>query len=79
MRALSATLGDPALRYFWLYGPPGTVETISLRDLLRRDVGPVIQALASSSVAFIGASDPELARTIPTAFRPFSAAAAARI
>ena len=59
----------PGLRYFWLYGPPGTVETISLRDLLRRDV-PSGQALAGSTVAFIGASDPD-SQNYPDSFPTF--------
>ncbi|MGE0237644.1 MAG: adenylate/guanylate cyclase domain-containing protein, partial [Parvibaculaceae bacterium] len=72
--ALAATLGDGALRYFWLYGPPGTVETISLSDLLRRDVGP---RASVSSVAFIGASDPDSTNypdSFPTFLRGLSGA-----
>ncbi|WP_162918973.1 adenylate/guanylate cyclase domain-containing protein [Taklimakanibacter deserti] len=68
--ALSTSIASPALRYFWLYGPPGTIETISLRDLLRRDVDPSIPALAPSSIAFIGASDPS-STNYPDSFPTF--------
>jgi adenylate cyclase len=67
---LAKSLGGTALRYFWLYGPPGSVETIPLRDLLRRDVDPDIKAMAQSSVAFIGASDPS-STNYPDSFPTF--------
>lgn len=67
---LAGTLGGTDLRYFWLYGPPGSIESISLRDLLRRDVDPGIQALAPTSVAFIGASDPS-STNYPDSFPTF--------
>jgi adenylate cyclase len=54
-RAASATA---RLRYFWLYGPPGSIETISARDILRGDGVDFPSAKAASLVAFIGASDP---------------------
>jgi adenylate cyclase len=57
-KELAPSLAGSALRYFWLYGPPGSVATIPLRDLLRRDVDFSLRQLAQSSVAFIGASDP---------------------
>jgi adenylate cyclase len=69
---LAPALGGTDLRYFWLYGPPGSVESISLSDLLRRDVDPALAALAKSSVAFIGASDPRSTNypdSFPTFFR----------
>jgi adenylate cyclase len=67
---IAKTLGGPGLRYFWLYGPPGSVQSIPLRDLLRRDVDPAIEALANSSVAFIGASDPS-STNYPDSFPTF--------
>jgi adenylate cyclase len=67
---LAPTLGGTELRYFWLYGPPGSIESISLRDLLRRDVDPAIKAVAPSSVAFIGASDPS-STNYPDSFPTF--------
>jgi adenylate cyclase len=67
---LAGALGGTSLRYFWLYGPPGSIESISLRDLLRRDVDPAIQALAPASIAFIGASDPS-STNFPDSFPTF--------
>lgn len=67
---LMPSLDATALRYFWLYGPPGTIATISLRDLLRRDVDPDIKAAAQASVAFIGASDPS-STNYPDSFPTF--------
>jgi class 3 adenylate cyclase len=67
---LSRSLGGAALRYFWLYGPPGSIETIPLRDLLRRDVDPTVTASAQSSIAFIGASDPN-STNYPDSFPTF--------
>jgi adenylate cyclase len=67
---LAPSLGGTELRYFWLYGPPGSVETVSLRDLLRRDVDPSVLAKAKTSVAFIGASDPS-STNYPDSFPTF--------
>lgn len=67
---LAKSLGEPALRYFWLYGPPGSIKTVPLRDLLRRDVDPAISEMAPASVAFIGASDPS-STNYPDSFPSF--------
>jgi len=67
---LASSLGGTALRYFWLYGKPGSIEAIPLRDLLQRNVGSSIEALAPDSVAFIGASDPS-STNYPDSFPTF--------
>lgn len=63
--------GSP-FQYLWLYGPPGSIETISARDLLLDDVSDSVRASARSAAAFIGASDPNTADfldTFPSFFR----------
>jgi adenylate cyclase len=61
---------SPAFQYLWLYGPPGSVETISARDILIDEIPESIRSTASGSVAFVGASDPNTA-DFPDAFPSF--------
>jgi len=50
----------PSFEYFWQYGPPGTVNTISIRDILTGEVPDALRAAAPKSAAFVGASDPDM-------------------
>lgn len=48
----------PAFEYLWLYGPPGSIETVSARDILSGEASERVSSAAARSVAFVGASDP---------------------
>jgi hypothetical protein len=50
----------PNFEYFWQYGPAGTVNTISIRDILTGEVPDALRAAAPKSAAFVGASDPDM-------------------
>lgn len=50
----------PAFEYFWLYGPPGTIKAISIRDVLSGETTDAVRAAAPQSAAFIGAADAEM-------------------
>ena len=60
----------PLFRYLWLYGPPGSIPSISVREVLGGDVPEEIPVMAPRSVAFIGASDPSTA-DFPDSFPSF--------
>ncbi len=47
----------PVFEHFWLYGPPGSIKTISARDILSGEIPDAIRTAAQISVAFVGASD----------------------
>jgi adenylate cyclase len=64
------TRSDKAFEYLWLYGPPGTVPTISASDVLSSEVGGALRSLAAASVAFVGSSDPD-ASDYPDSFPSF--------
>ncbi|MFO0992053.1 MAG: adenylate/guanylate cyclase domain-containing protein [Hyphomicrobiales bacterium] len=68
-KAPSVAKGDSKRpRYLWLYGPPGTIQTISLPDFL---VGGVHASESGQSTAIIvGASDPS-ATNYPDTFPSF--------
>jgi adenylate cyclase len=71
------TNSERLFSYFWVYGPPGTVETLSARDVLQSEVPDRIRQLANHSVAFIGASDPAATNfpdTFPSYFQSGSGA-----
>jgi adenylate cyclase len=60
----------------WLYGPPGTIETISARDILEMTADEP-RSKTGLSIAFIGASDPSATNysdTFPSFFRSESGA-----
>lgn len=50
--------GKSAFEYLWLYGPPGSIETVSARDILSSEGSDTVRSTAARSVAFVGASDP---------------------
>jgi adenylate cyclase len=56
--AEDAPPGKSAFEYLWLYGPPGSIETVSARDILSGEESDAVRSAASRSVAFVGASDP---------------------
>jgi len=58
------------LQYLWLYGPPGTIESVSLQDVLSGEAAARLRANAGKSVAFVGASDPS-ATNYPDSFPSF--------
>jgi adenylate cyclase len=63
-------------KYLWLYGPPGTIETISARDFFESRAQD-LRNNAGWSVAFVGASDPTATNypdTFPSFFRSESGA-----
>ena len=47
--------------YFWLYGAPGTIPTISISDILNGDRKAELRRLAPHTTVFVGASDPSTA------------------
>jgi len=54
----AAPLAAPGNQPIWLYGPPKSIKTYTLRDVFDRDTkNPLPQSLASVAV-FIGLSDP---------------------
>jgi adenylate cyclase len=59
-----------SLQYLWLYGPPGTIETVSVRDVLSGEAAARHGAGGGNSVAFVGASDPS-ATNYPDSFPSF--------
>ena len=48
----------PKMQPIWFYGPPGTIETYSLRAALERGSMRSLPANLTGKVVFIGASDP---------------------
>lgn len=46
--------------YLWLYGPPGSIRTVPLRDFLTGEVPDDVRRAAARTVAFVGASDPSM-------------------
>lgn len=46
--------------YFWLYGAPGSIDTISLRDILTGEISEEYRDAARTSAAFVGASDRDM-------------------
>lgn len=59
-------------RYFWLYGPPGTITTVPIRDILRGAIPAGVRDTAQNTVVFVGASDPSVADfedSFPSLFR----------
>jgi adenylate cyclase len=64
------SLPDGSFRYLWLYGPPGSIETISARDILRGLASDRVLGTSTTSAAFIGASDPDTTN-FPDAFPSF--------
>lgn len=61
---------NQTLQYLWLYGPPGTIETVSVRDVLSGEAAARRGANGDNSVAFVGASDPS-ATNYPDSFPSF--------
>lgn len=62
----------PVLEYFWLYGPPGSVLTVSARDVLNGEASDAVRDVAPRSVALVGASDPNASDypdSLPSFFR----------
>lgn len=49
---------NSAFQYFWFYGPPSSIRTISMRDLLAANVAPEVLSAAPKTTVFVGASDP---------------------
>jgi adenylate cyclase len=50
----------PNFEYFWQYGPPGSITTVSIRDVLTGEIPESVRAGAPQSAAFVGASDPDM-------------------
>lgn len=66
--------GQPKTEFtnFWLYGPPGAIRTVPIRDILSGDTPDDVLETAANTVAFIGASDPSVADfedSFPSLFR----------
>lgn len=57
-------------RYLWLYGSPGSIATVSARQILDGEIPEVIKSGAASSVVFVGASDPTMTN-FPDTFASF--------
>lgn len=58
--------------YLWLYGPPGAIRTVPIRDVLSGDTPDDVRKTAANTVVFIGASDPSVADfddSFPSLFR----------
>lgn len=51
-------LVDAGVQEFWLYGPPGTIPTWSIRDIFDRKSRHELPATLRDIVVFVGASDP---------------------
>lgn len=51
-------VGQPLIQPLWLYGPPLSIPTVPLRDVLDPDTGALPEDL-SDTVVFVGSSDPE--------------------
>ena len=73
-RPTTDKLGDrvvrPAIEYFWLYGPPGSITTISMRDILSGELSDGAHAEAKTSAVFVGASDAQMTNFLDS-FPPF--------
>ncbi|MDT8345944.1 MAG: adenylate/guanylate cyclase domain-containing protein, partial [Thermohalobaculum sp.] len=52
-----------AVRPIWLYGPPRTVPTFSLRDVFARDAARPLPGDLSGVAVFVGVSDPDFLGT----------------
>lgn len=66
----SSVSNDQAFEYLWLYGPPGSILTVSASDILSGHASDALRSLAPASAAFVGASDPD-ASNYPDSFPSF--------
>jgi adenylate cyclase len=53
-----AVRADAGVQEIWLYGPPGTIPTWSIRDIFDRKSGHQLPDTLRDIVVFVGASDP---------------------
>ena len=61
---------EESFRYLWYYGEPGSIQTISLREVIEGSVRENLPPALSRSVVFVGASDPR-STNFPDSFPTF--------
>ncbi len=69
--------GTATFRYLWVYGAPGSVPTISASRILDGQIPENLKSKATTTVAFVGASDPTMTNypdSFPSYFRATSRA-----
>lgn len=52
--------GEKELTYLWFYGVPGSIKTVSIRDILSGKIPEAIRASTSATAVFVGVSDPTM-------------------